>query len=250
MKPALLFALLLAPAAASAGTLTLSPAVIPLRGELGQSTTQALTLANDTDLDLDFELVAQDVVIREGRRVFVDAGDEAGSIARTAVFSPRSVRVAVGRSAVVRVTLTLSPDARHRAVVALFRGVTRIGGGPTPATASLGTLLTFTTSEAASLAASDLVVHSQTDVRNLTFQESFANDGTEPVVARGIAVVLDQAGALVGKVPFETRRLLPGERATLEAEFVGELPAGRYRALSTFQYEGRAVTRAAQFEVR
>jgi hypothetical protein len=69
-------------------------------------------------------------------------------------------------------------------------------------------------------------------------------------VLKGVAVVVDAAGALRGKAPFAAHRLLPGERVALRAEYGGELPPGRYRALATFDYEGRSATRTAEFVVR
>jgi hypothetical protein len=232
-----------------AGNLSLSPAVVPLAGRFGQSTTQGLTIRNDTALDLSFDLMAKDVAVREGQRVFVDAGELPDGIAATAVFSARTVTVPAGRSQTVEVTLTLPPATRQRAVVALFRGTTPIRNGAGTATASLGTLLTFTLTPDVSLAASELVARTQSPTRNATFEQTFANDGHEPAIVKGVTVVLDGEGALVGRVPFETRRLLPGEAVTLGSEYSGELPAGAYRALSTVDVDGRAVTRAASFEV-
>jgi hypothetical protein len=54
----------------------------------------------------------------------------------------------------------------------------------------------------------------------------------------------------VGKVPSSPHRLLPGERASLRADYAGELPSGRYRALATFDFAGRALSSAAEFEVQ
>lgn len=230
---------------ASAGTLTLSPAVVPLSGRLGQSAAQSLTLRNDTELPLAFVLEAKDVVVRDGRRVFVDAGELPDGIAATAVFSVGELTVGPGESRSVQLVVTLPRGAVQRAVLALFRGTTRIGN----ATASLGALLTFTVSGEFSLAAESPVVQPQTASANLGFQVALANDGREPLVPKGVAVILDARGALVARVAFESRRLLPGERTTVRAEYPGELPAGAYRALATFEYEGRAATRQAEFRV-
>ena len=248
--PFLALALLAAPAGAVAQTLSLSPAVVPLSGRFGQSTRQTLALTNGTPLDLAFELEAKDVVVRDGQRVFVEAGEVAGSIAATAVFSARRVSVPPGAAASVDVTLTLPAAAAHRAVVVLFRGVTPIRDGRgASTTASLGTLLTFSLSDDCSVAAEELAVRPQTASSILGFEQAFANDGREPVVLKGVTVVLDAGGSIVGKAPFRPHRLLPGERASLRADHAGELPPGRYRALATFDFEGRAVTRAADFEV-
>ncbi|MET0552047.1 MAG: hypothetical protein ABW221_03350 [Vicinamibacteria bacterium] len=242
---------LAAPAAVSAQTLSLSPAVVPLGGRAGQGVRQTLSLANTTSRTLAFELEARDVVVSGGTRAFVAAGETAGSIAATAVFSAPRLTVAPGATGRVDVTMTIPPAARHRAAVVLFKGTTRLGGdGRTGATVSLGTLFTFALSDAFSVAPSALAVQAQTASSNLAFQQVLANDGTEPVVLKGLAVIVDAAGVLRGRVPFQPHRLLPGESASLRAEYAGELPSGRYRALSTFEFEGRSATRTAEFEVR
>jgi hypothetical protein len=248
MRPASLVtvAALVLASTASAGTLTLSPAAVPLRGRVGQSTRQSLTLANGTDVALSFELEAKDVVVRDGTRLFVDPGVLPASIAATAVFSARGLTIPAGGSSTVDVLVTLPPGASHRAVVALFRGTTRIGN----TVPSLGALLTFTLSEQFRLEPSTLIVEPQSPTSNFALQAVLSNPGDEPIVPKGVVAILDARGALVGRVAFESRRLLPGERATVRAEYPGELASGAYRALATFEYEGRAATREAAFEIR
>jgi hypothetical protein len=237
--------------AAPAQTLSLSPSVVTLRGQFAQSARQTLTLTNVTALPLTFELEARDVVVREGRRVFVPAGERSDGIAASAVFSARTVSLPPGTARSVDVTLTVPRATTQRAVVVLFRGVTRIGArGKTAATVSLGTLFTFSLSDALSVVSTRMAVRPQTAASNLALDQTFVNDGQEPVVLKGMTAILDQAGTLVGRVPSPAHRLLPGERAVLHADYAGELAKGRYRALSTFDFEGRAVTRTAEFVVR
>jgi hypothetical protein len=234
----------------SAQSLSLSPAVVQLKGTLGQSSTQTLTLTNGMQVPMTFDLVAQDVVVRNGARVFVDAGAEADSMAATAVFAPPSVTVPAGGSKSVDVTVTARPPAAHRAVVALFRGRTRIANGRTGTIASLGALLTFTLSADVEVTAADLDVQPPSATTLLAFADTLTNTGAEPAVVKGVAAILDQNGRLVGRAAFESRRLLPNERGVMQAEYPGALAAGRYRALATFDYEGRALTKSAEFQVR
>lgn len=237
-------------AAAEDGNLTLAPAVVMLRGEHGQSTTQTLTLTNGTSRPFSFDLVAQDVVARDGVRTFAEAGSIPGSIAATAVFSPRHVDVPPGQSAAVTLTVTLPAATAQRAIVALFRGTNRVMSGTVPMTASIGTLLTFVVTDDVRLDTAALEVRPQTDVENLAFTQTCTNSGREPLVARGVMAVLDERGTLVGKSELRPHRLIPGESANLGAEFAGVLDPGMYKVFVTYDYDGGTLTRSAEVAVR
>ncbi|HEX8170942.1 MAG TPA: hypothetical protein VF824_10425 [Thermoanaerobaculia bacterium] len=245
-----LLCFLAASAFAGDGAVSLSPAVITLRGEAGQSTTQTLVLRNGTSRTLTFDVVAQDVVVRDGQRAFAQAGSIAASIAATAVFSQRRVVVASGDSAAVTVTLTIPPNAANRAVVALFRGTDKFMNGRMPSTASLGSLLTFALSDAVTMAADPMRVAPQSSTSNLAVAQTCVNSGSEPLVARGMLAVIDAHGALAGKAALAPRRLLPGERAELATEYAGELAPGHYRLLVTYDYEGHALTQSSEIDVQ
>jgi hypothetical protein len=253
MRPSFLTLLLLSALTAFAaedGTLSLSPAVVMLRGDHGQSTTQTLTLTNTTSRPFSFDLVAQDVVTKDGKRTFVEAGSIAGSIAATAVFSQKHVDVPPGETARVLMTVTLPPNTSQRAIVAMFRGTNKVMSGNTPMVASLGSLLTFQVGEAIELAAAPLTVRPQSATANLGVTHACSNPGSEPLVAKGVMAVIDQKGALVGKSALEPRRLLPGESAEISGEYAGELDPGKYRVFVTYDYEGKTLTQSAEVEVR
>jgi len=232
--------------AASDGTLSVTPAVVTLRGNKGQSTKQRLVLVNNTSRDFAFDLVAQDVVVRDGKRTFVGAGEIAGSIAATAVFSQKSVLAHPGETVAIDVTVTLPEQAQHRGVVAIFKGTTKVMNGTVPMYASIGTLLTFATSDSVSLDAAPLEVAPQTATKNLSIKQVCSNNGSEPLVARGAAAIVDKDGALVGRIALEPRRLFPTEKTTISGEYAGELPAGRYRVLLSFDLGAETVTRSAE----
>jgi uncharacterized cupredoxin-like copper-binding protein len=242
--------LLFGTAAAHAQSLILTPAAVPLAGHNGQSVTQELTLKNESDLPLDFNMEAQDVVVRDGARAFVEAGRLADSIAASAVFTPRSVHIAPRSSGSVSVTFTLPPAMRHRAVVAYFRGTTPVRSGSRSATLSLGTLFTFTVSDKISIAAGALEAEPPTSSANAQLRTRVVNDGTEPVIPTGVAVIVDADGRMVGKAAFNVKRLLPGEVAVLVADYPGELDAGSYRAVATFDVAGRPLTLTATLAVQ
>ena len=246
-------AVVLAPMAlrASEGTLSVSPAVVMLRGTAGQSTTQTMTIVNESAQPFSFDLQAKDVVVRDGRRVFVDAGQLAGSIANTAVFSRKSVTVAPGEKLSVDVTVTIPPSPAARGVIALFHGTTKVRSKGMQVTASLGTLLTFTLVDDVNAVASPVAVKPPTATSNLTVAQQLSNSGQEPLFARGMLAIVNGTGALVAKQALPPRRLLPGEKTDIRAEYGGDLAPGSYRALVTYDLQNnKTLTSSAEFTVR
>jgi hypothetical protein len=243
----LLLALAVPPAVAD--TLSLSPAAVPLRGRTGQSTTQTLTLTNGTSRDLAFHLAAKDAVVADGTRHFVDPVELPASIAASAVFSAPDLVVPAGGKRAVRVTLTLVPGARHRAIVVLFEGVTPVEQHGTTTHLSLGTLFTFAVSDDVALEWAGFGVVAPTAASPLSLDMALRNVGAEPAVARGMAVILASDGRIVGRAPIAARRLLPEENVRLTADYGGELAPGRYQIVATLDYEGRALTHTAELVV-
>jgi hypothetical protein len=233
-------------------SLSLSPAVVLARGAFGQSLSQTLTITNDTTNEFAFEMAAQDVVIKDGKRVFVPAGETQHSIAATAVFSQKTVLVKPFTSASVDVRFTLPAETDLRAVVALFRGTNRIASssGAVGMTASLGTLITFNLTPNVNVKPEPIQVIPATEAANLAVSEWMTNSGTEPILPEGVAAVLNSKGALVGKTTFPVQRLLPGERLEFKAEYPDQLEPGSYKVLCSFQFEGKTLTTDGSFTVR
>jgi hypothetical protein len=245
---AVLLALLLTLQSAAAQSIVLRPAAVPLKGSIGQSVTQTLTMQNETDVPLEFEVIAQDVVVRDGKRVFLEAGRVAGSIAATAVIEPHTVHIAPHASASAQVMFTLPAGMQHRAVVALFKSKTAVQSGNRKTYLSLGTLFTFAVSDNVSVRGT-LAAVPPSGSANATFTGTLVNDGTEPVVPSGMAVLMDSNGRMVAKSSFASHRLLPGETGTFVSEYPGELGAGEYRALATFDIAGKPYTLTSQLVV-
>jgi hypothetical protein len=235
------------------GGISLSPSVVMLSGQSGQAHRQTLRLTNHTSRELAFKLEAQDVIAEGGRRTFVAAGERPGSIAATAVFSPKELVIAPGAVGTADVTITMPPGSPIRGVAAIFRGQTIVGSQRGVAmTASLGSLITFSISGDIRIEAGAPEVSEQTDSSNLAVTEWVTNVGAEPVVASGGAAVLNETGTLVGRVPVAAQRLMPGERLAFKAEYPALLPPGRYRAILSLEYDDHArkvLTRAAAFAV-
>src|SRR6266404_3499112 len=232
-------------------SISLSPAVVMARGAFGQGLTQTLTLTNQTARDFAFEMVAEDVLIKDGKRVYVTAGEAPNSIAATAVFTQKTVLVKPFSSASVDVRLTLPARTDIRAVVAMFRGTDKIptSSGAVGMTASLGALITFNLTDNVKLKPEPVRVIPASETANMKIAQWISNSGTEPVLPEGAAAVLNSNGGLAGKAIFDPQRLLPGERLEFSAEYPGDLPPGNYRALCSIQFEGKRLTTEAGFEV-
>src|SRR5690349_13041229 len=56
-------------------SISLTPAVVMAKGSFSQTLSQTLTLTNQTARDFAFEMVAEDVVVKDGKRIFVTAGE-------------------------------------------------------------------------------------------------------------------------------------------------------------------------------
>jgi len=238
-------------AAAPAPSLTLSPGVLMITAKPGQSTTQKLTISNLTPSELGFELEAMDVAVHDGKRVFVRAGELPGSIARTAVFSPQVIAVQPGASATVNVTLTVPENSATRAMVAVFRGTTVMHGhGAVGMTASLGALLTFNLSDHIQLESSGIHFDGTSPGDSLAISEWVSNTGSEPAIAKGVIAILNSTGNLVGKIPVEGKRLLPGERLEFKTEYPSTLRQGKYRAVISLEHEGGVLTTASAFDIQ
>jgi hypothetical protein len=233
--------------------ISLAPSVVTLVGQPGQAHRQTLRLTNHTTRELAFRLEAQDVITADGRRAFIAAGELGDSIAATAVFSPREIVIAPGAVGVADVTVTVPAGTAVRGVAAIFRGQTVVGSQNGVAmTASLGALITFKLSNDVRLEATVPEVSPQTATRNLSVNEWVSNTGSEPVVASGAAALLNDAGVLIGKVPLEPQRLMPGERVGFRADYPSLLAPGRYRAILSLEYdanERKVLTRTAEFAV-
>jgi hypothetical protein len=196
-------------------------------------------------------MVAEDVVIKDGKRQFVAAGETPNSIAATAVFTQKTILVKPYSSATVDVRLTLPAQTDIRGVVAMFRGTDKLptSTGAVGMTASLGALITFNLTDNIKLTPEAVRVTPASESANMKVAQWISNSGTEPVLPEGAAAILNSAGSLVGKATFDPQRLLPGERLEFSAEYPGELPPGKYRALCSFQFDGKTITSEAAFEV-
>ncbi len=231
-------------------SLALSPAIVMVRARLGQSTTQTLTIVNHTSGEISFHLAVEDVVVRDGKRSFLPAGQIANGIALGSVAMPASVVVKAGEEASVQVTMTIPLETEQRAVVAFFRGMlVPPAGGVVGLSASLGALITFNVSSDYKLEAAPVEASIQTPSANVSFSQELRNRGSEPVMPKGVIVILNASGKRMAKATFVSQRLLPGERLIFAATNPAQLAPGHYRTLSSFEFEGKVLTSAGEFTI-
>ncbi len=222
-----------------------------VRCKLGQSTTQTLTIVNHTGSEMGFNLVTEDVVVSDGKRWFSPAGQTSNGIAVNSVVSPASVTVKAGEEASVQVNVTLPRDTKQRAVVTFFRGVlTAAATGTVGLGASLGTLITFNLSSDNKVEIGPIRASTQTDSANVILSEDLLNTGSEPVIPKGVVVILNTSGTRVAKASYAAQRLLPGEQLTFTTTNPAQLMPGHYRTLSSFEFERQIVTSSGEFDVR
>jgi len=89
----------------------------------------------------------------------------------------------------------------------------------------------------------------QTPATNMTLSQELLNTGSEPVMPKGVIVILDSAGKRVVKMLLNPPRLLPGESLVLTITNPAQLAAGYYRTLSSFEFEGKVLTSAGEFTI-
>jgi hypothetical protein len=231
--------------------ITLGPAVIMVKAKPGQTISQELTLSNNSGDELHFHMEAQDVVVRDGKRVFLPAGELEHSIARYATFSNNDPRVLPRSTVTTRVTLTLPPSPEPRAIACIFMGRTAMGTSQAVAmTASLGTLVTFTLADDFQVEKQPLEVLVDPEARIITFRERLKNTGSDPIVPQGVIAVTNEMGALVARMPVISQRLLPGESLEFTAEHPGLPKMGNYKALFLVEHQSAFVSNAAEFTVK
>jgi len=232
------------------GRLALSPGAIDVKALPGVSNMQVMSMTNLTGTRLRFVLEAFDVVTRDGKRVFVPAGETEGGIAHSAVFDPPAIELNDGDTGKVTVTLTIPAEPKVRAVVAIFHTQTAFPGkGSMMVTGSLGMLITYNLSANIDIRAEALIVSPQTDNSNLIVSQLLENDGKEPAVPKGTLAILKSSGELIGRVAIQPHRMLPGEKFDCKVEYPHSLRSGKYRALISLKHEGGVQTSSIEFQV-
>jgi hypothetical protein len=222
-----------------------------VKAKPGQTFSQELTLWNNTIQELAFQMEARDVVVRDGKRVFLPAGEIEGSIARYAVFMDKDVIALPGASVTTTVTVTVPNAPAPRAIACIFMGKTVMGTRNSVAmTGSLGALFTFTLADDFHVQSEPLQVLVDADANSITFRQSLTNTGSDPVVPKGVIAVTNESGRLMARLPVSGQRLLPGESQEFTTEHSGLLKTGKYRATVLMENESAFFSNAAEFTIK
>lgn len=233
-------------------TLTLTPSVVMAKLKPGEGWTHTLRMTNGTSSAFYFDIEVRDVVVKDGKRTYVRAGETEASIAATAVATPRSVTVPPQGEGSTTVTLTVPQQTTIRAVVIYFKG--RMDASKDSKAvglaASLGSLVTFELSDDYAIKAEAFSTTPQTDTANQVISHELFNSGSEVVVPQGATVIIDDSGRSAAKATFPAQRLLPGERLTYSATSPLQLKPGHYRAISSFEFGSHVVTASGEFSVQ
>jgi hypothetical protein len=231
--------------------ISLSPAVIAVKTKPGQTFAQDLTLWNNTLQALSFQMEARDVVVRDGKRVFLPAGEAEGSIARYAVFTDQNVVAPPGSFVTTRVTVTVPSSPGPRAIACIFMGKTVMGMRQSVAmTGSLGALVTFTLTDDFQVQSKPPQVAVDMEAQTIAFRQNLKNTGSDPVVPKGVIAVTNESGSLVARLPVSGQRLLPGESLEFTVEHAGLLKTGKYRAMLMLEDESAFFSNAAEFAIK
>ncbi len=139
------------------------------------------------------------VVVREGKRVFLPAGEEQGGIARSAVFTHEDMIAAPGNSVTTQVTITIPTAPGSRAIACIFMGKSLLSTSTSVTmTASLGALVTFNLGSNYRLESQPMQVQVDSDAKTLTFHEQVTNSGSDPKVPQGVYRVDQRARRISG----------------------------------------------------
>jgi hypothetical protein len=197
----------------------------------------------------EFTADVSDVVVQDGHRVFVPADQSAFSLASLVKLSSSAFELKPGEEESVDVTFVLPTRTAMRAVAVFFHGKPVQSASPLKIQLNLGAVVDFSISDDVDLQLSAPNITPQTESANTVITEQLANVGPEPAIVRGVAAILNATGGLVGKAAFDQKRVLPGERNSIRAEYPGVLRSGNYRVLCSVEYVGRTVTKIAELRI-
>jgi hypothetical protein len=240
-----------APGGTRSPSIAISPAVVMVKAKPGQTFSQELTIWNNTPIDLAFVMEARDVIVRDGKRIYLPGGDVSGSIARNAVFSSYNIEARAGSFASTRITVTLPQSPEPRAIACIFLGKTAMQTHNSLSfTGSLGALVTFTLADDFQVKTQPLEVVTDSELKSISFHQALTNTGSDPVVPNGVIAVVNQDGVLVTRLALRSQRMLPGETVEFTAEHAGLFKSGKYRALFLLENEKAFFSNSADFAIK
>lgn len=188
-----------------ASSVTIDPAVIEIEGTPGTAVERSIVLTNNLPWDVDVEVVAEDVVIRDGVRTYVPTGETRGGIAASIIARPRKLRIGTGARATVTAIVT-APEARSQSAAALFfRAVPIQQDVSSGVRINIGCLIVLQQGDDPLLEFERPSIDSEG-----TLTQTIENRGGDIAIVRGTVRLLEDSLDQLVQLP--SVRLLPGER--------------------------------------
>ena len=230
-------------------SLGLTPAMVDANVKRGKTYVQEFTVVNDTGTRLRFHCFVNDYWYGEkNERVITRPGTQPRSASNWVQFSPSEIIIEPRSSGVVKAIISVPESAAGGYyTIPFFEGEpvekptdTQKDGTAIAAVAvRLGGLLMLATEDKSeyNLSVAGAKVLPPTAASALEMQFDLNNSSTAHARVRGMFVILDAAGKIVGRGRVEEKRYLPGQRDFLNTTWAGELSSGKFTAIVTLTYD-------------
>jgi hypothetical protein len=231
-----------------AQSLTLTPAILEAQVRRGATYANSFTLMNGTNARLRVRCSLYDYWYSEkNQRLTARPGTLPRSASAWVQFSSSEVLIEPKSSASVKFVISVPQDAAggyytSPTFEAEAADELPAGSGAMTSQAKIKIrfhgLLLLTTTEATeyNVEIMDVQLTPPTRATALELRVDVRNRSTAHTRLQGVFAVLDESRKLAARGRIQEKRLLPGERNILKAEWPGELIPGRYIAIVTLTY--------------
>lgn len=240
---ALVISCLAARAAAQQPGVGVSPVVVEETVAKGSAHVIKFQVTNNTSHPQRVRCSVRDVGYAGGRRTEAEPGTLPRSASSWLRFNPAELVVPPSGTATVEAVVSVPQSASGSYYTMPSFDISRDGGAATQnASAGFvfrirGRIVLTTPDSTPSLSVVGVKVEPPTATKPLTLSLEMMNTGNAHVVPSPTFTLLDRGGRLVGRGQMPTRKLMPGEKATAEGTWAGELRPGNYHVLTSVTYK-------------
>lgn len=245
----MLFILALLLFSPAAEALTLSPGVLKIQAEAGESRTYTIKVFNEGKQALQITPAVQDWAYNpKGEKIFRPAGTLPFSLAPYVKLETTPFVLGSRQSRQVNLQVNVPADklGGHHAM-AFFHAVPYLPQ-PQPFRSQvkmairLGTTLLYENPASSVIQSRILAVEAQAIERQPKLQLKVKNEGNTWINSAATVAVLDSADNLLGTFKLSPQIVLRGQQATLSAHWKHKLKPGTYHLLITYQYREKSTT--------